>query len=136
MLLDIDASIVGIHSENKENAAATFKGTYGFHPMMCFADATGETLAAVLRPGNAGANTVTDHLDVLDQAVAQLPAGSRLVTETATTRRGVATGCGACRCCGVHRRVPGGMPGTQHRVLRERPSQHWCSRGDLRRGRC
>jgi hypothetical protein len=78
VLLDIDASIVGIHSENKENAAATFKGTYGFHPMMCFADATGETLAAVLRPGNAGANTVTDHLDVLDQAVAQLPAGIAL----------------------------------------------------------
>ncbi|MEI2651160.1 MAG: transposase [Microthrixaceae bacterium] len=63
---------------DKENAAATFKGTYGFHPMMCFADATGETLAAVLRPGNAGANTVTDHLDVLDQAVAQLPAGIAL----------------------------------------------------------
>ena len=41
--------------------------------MFCFADATGETLAALLRPGNAGANTVADHLDVLDAAVAQLP---------------------------------------------------------------
>jgi hypothetical protein len=40
--------------------------------MLSFADATGETLAARLRPGNAGANTVTDHLGVLDDAVAQL----------------------------------------------------------------
>jgi hypothetical protein len=41
--------------------------------MFCFADATGETLAAMLRPGNAGANTVVDHLAVLDAAIAQLP---------------------------------------------------------------
>jgi len=73
VLLDIDASLVEIHSENKDQAAATFKGGYGFHPMFCFADATGETLAAVLRPGNAGANTVADHVTVLDQALAQLP---------------------------------------------------------------
>jgi hypothetical protein len=42
--------------------------------MFCFADATGETLAALLRPGNAGANTVTDHVTVLDGAIGQLPA--------------------------------------------------------------
>jgi len=42
--------------------------------MFCFADATGEVLSGVLRPGNAGANTVTDHVDVLDAAIAQLPA--------------------------------------------------------------
>jgi hypothetical protein len=42
--------------------------------MLCFADATGEALATRLRPGNAGANTVADHLGVLDDAVAQLPA--------------------------------------------------------------
>ena len=73
VLLDIDASLVEIHSENKEQAAATYKGGYGFHPMFCFADGTGETLAALLRPGNAGANTVADHVTVLDQAVGQLP---------------------------------------------------------------
>jgi hypothetical protein len=71
--LDIDASLVEIHSENKEQAAPTYKGGYGFHPMFCFADATGETLSALLRPGNAGANTVADHIAVLDQAIAQLP---------------------------------------------------------------
>jgi hypothetical protein len=73
VVLDIDASLVEVHSENKEHAEATFKGGYGFHPMFCFADATGETLAAMLRPGNAGANTVADHVTVLDAAIAQLP---------------------------------------------------------------
>lgn len=73
VVLDIDASLVEIHSENKQQAAPTYKGGFGFHPMFCFADATGETLAAVLRPGNAGANTVADHVTVLDQAIGQLP---------------------------------------------------------------
>lgn len=45
-----------------------------FHPLFCFADATGETLSALLRPGNAGSNTVADHITVLDEAIAQLPA--------------------------------------------------------------
>ena len=73
VVLDIDASLVEVHSENKDAAAATFKGGFGFHPMFCFADATGEVLAAMLRPGNAGANTVADHVEVLDQAIGQLP---------------------------------------------------------------
>jgi hypothetical protein len=73
VIFDIDASLVDIHSENKESAAPTFKGGYGFHPMFCFADATGEVLSGLLRPGNAGANTVADHVRVLDDAVAQLP---------------------------------------------------------------
>jgi hypothetical protein len=74
IVLDIDATLVEVHSENKEGTAPTYKRGFGFHPMLCFADATGEALSARLRPGNAGANTVTDHLGVLDDAVAQLPA--------------------------------------------------------------
>jgi len=35
-------------------------------------DNTGELLAIRLRPGNAGANTAADHLDVLTQAIAQI----------------------------------------------------------------
>ena len=73
VVLDIDASLVEVHSENKEQAEPTFKGGFGFHPMFCFADQTGETLAGLLRPGNAGANTVADHVTVLDAALAQLP---------------------------------------------------------------
>jgi hypothetical protein len=74
VVLDIDASLVEIHSEHKLNAAPNFKGGYGYHPMFCFADATGEALAGLLRPGNANANTVADHVAVLDAGVAQLPA--------------------------------------------------------------
>jgi hypothetical protein len=73
VVLDIDASLVQVHSENKAGTAASYKGGFGFHPMFCFADATGEALASVLRPGNAAANSVVDHLAVLDAAIAQLP---------------------------------------------------------------
>jgi hypothetical protein len=40
--------------------------------MFCFADGTGEGLSGLLRPGGAGANTVADHVHVLDDAAAQL----------------------------------------------------------------
>ncbi len=73
VVLDIDASLVQVHSENKEGTGANYKGGFGFHPMLCFADATGEALAARLRPGGAGANNIADHLAVLDAAIAQLP---------------------------------------------------------------
>jgi len=73
VVLDIDASLVEIHTDAKQQAAPTYKGGFGFHPMFCFADATGEALAGLLRPGNAGANTVSDHVSVLDAAIAQLP---------------------------------------------------------------
>ncbi len=73
VLLDIDASLVDIHSEHKVDTAPTFKGGFGFHPMFCFADATGEVLSGLLRAGNAGANTVADHVSVLDASVGQLP---------------------------------------------------------------
>ena len=134
VILDIDASLVEIHSENKDGTAPNFKGGFGFHPihrsvsptpprrgarrpttarqrgsqrrrrqprsvgrrhhpasrrrgrrslcrggfgfhpMFCFADATGEALAARLRPGNAAANDAADNLEVLDDAITQLPA--------------------------------------------------------------
>jgi len=75
VILDIDATLVTAHSE-KEGAAGTYKGTYGFHPLLCFEAGTGEALAGILRPGNAGANTAADHVTVLDQALAQLPDGA------------------------------------------------------------
>ena len=40
--------------------------------MFCFADATGEALAARLRPGNTAANDAADNLEVLDDAITQL----------------------------------------------------------------
>jgi hypothetical protein len=73
VVLDVDASLVEIHSENKEKAAPSYKGGYGFHPMLCFLDASGEALAGMLRPGNAAANSGADQLAVIDSAIAQLP---------------------------------------------------------------
>lgn len=72
-ILDFDASLVQIHSENKERTGPTYKGGFGFHPLFCFFDGTGDTLAAMLRPGNAGANNAGDHLAILDEAVAGMP---------------------------------------------------------------
>jgi Transposase DDE domain group 1 len=76
VVLDVDASLVEVHSENKEHAASHFKGGYGFHPMFCFAD-DGQALAGMLRRGNAAANSGADQLAVVDMAIAQLPEPDR-----------------------------------------------------------
>jgi len=73
VVLDVDASLVTIHTEAKAGTGPTYKGGYGFHPLLVFADSTGECLSGMLRPGNAGANTVADHVVVLDEAITQLP---------------------------------------------------------------
>lgn len=77
LIIDLDATLVTSHSENKEQAAATYKRGFGFHPLCAFVDhgptGTGEPLTILLRPGNAGSNTASDHLTVLRQALAQLP---------------------------------------------------------------
>ncbi|GIH52330.1 Transposase DDE domain group 1 [Microbispora rosea] len=74
--IDIDATIVIAHSD-KDQAAPTWKKTFGFHPMTVFADhgpaGGGEPLAIVLRPGNAGSNTAADHITATRLAAAQLP---------------------------------------------------------------
>ena len=76
IVVDIDATLVTAHSE-KENAAPTWKKTFGFHPLAAFADhetaAGGEALAIMLRPGNAGSNTASEHIEVTGLALAQLP---------------------------------------------------------------
>jgi hypothetical protein len=72
VVIDLDATLVTAHSD-KEGARGTFKGGFGHHPLGAWLDNTGEALAAVLRPGNAGSNTAADHLTVLDRALTQLP---------------------------------------------------------------
>ena len=80
VIVDIDATLITSHSD-KELAAPTFKRGFGFHPLLAFADhgeaGTGTPLAAVLRPGNAGSNTATDHVTVLAAALAQLDPAQR-----------------------------------------------------------
>ncbi|GAA1470134.1 IS1380 family transposase [Nocardiopsis exhalans] len=76
IVLDMDATIITTTS-HKEGAAPTFKSSFGFHPLAAWCANTGECLAMLLRPGNAGANTATDHIDVLTQALDQVPGSSR-----------------------------------------------------------
>ena len=80
LCLDVDATIVHAHSD-KELAAPTWKRTYGFYPLACFLDrpevSSGEALAAILRPGNAGSNTAADHEVVLARAIDSLPEHAR-----------------------------------------------------------
>ena len=70
-VIDVDATLTTAHSA-KEQAAGNFKGGFGHHPLLCYLDETGEALAGILRPGNAGSNTAADHKQVLDLALAQL----------------------------------------------------------------
>jgi hypothetical protein len=70
--LDVDSTLLTAHSD-KEDAAPTYKGGYGHHPILVYLDETEEALAGSLRPGNAGANNAADHICVLDAAIAQLP---------------------------------------------------------------
>jgi hypothetical protein len=75
--IDIDATLVIDHSDNKAGATPTWKRTFGLHPLLAFLDrpeiAGGEALAGLLRTGNAGSNTASDHIIVLEQALASLP---------------------------------------------------------------
>ncbi|MGR8007501.1 IS1380 family transposase [Streptomyces hypolithicus] len=75
VIVDMDATIITAASK-KERARATWKKTFGFHPLAAWCANTSECLAMLLRPGNAGSNTVADHLTVLADALAQIPGSS------------------------------------------------------------
>ena len=70
MILDFDATPITAHSD-KELAAGHYKGGFGFNPLLVRCGR--EVLAAILRPGNAGANNADDHLEVFELALEQLP---------------------------------------------------------------
>jgi Transposase DDE domain group 1 len=76
VIIDLDATIVIAHSE-KEQAAPTWKKTFGHHPMTAWADhgqdGNGEPLAICLRAGNAGPDTAADHIEAAGFALAQIP---------------------------------------------------------------
>ena len=76
VVIDMDATLVTAHSD-KEGAAPTWKKGYGFHPLGAWCRNTRECLAMLLRPGNAGSNTFTDHREVLAAAIGQVPARLR-----------------------------------------------------------
>jgi hypothetical protein len=76
VVVDIDGVLVLAHSQ-KQDATATWKKTFGHHPLVAFVDhgqaGPGEPVAALLRPGNAGSNTAADHIQATRLALAQLP---------------------------------------------------------------
>ena len=96
--IDLDATLIDAGSE-KEGAAPTFKDGFGFHPMLAYFDRPGDRCGGgrcgLLRPGNAGANTAADQIEVAEAALEQMPAeraaGSR--SSCASTPPGPRTGC-------------------------------------------
>src|SRR6266496_3783561 len=76
LVIDLDATLITARSD-KEGAAPTFKSGYGFHPLGAWCANTAESLAMLLRPGNAGSNTFADHLAVLTAAIRQIPSWMR-----------------------------------------------------------
>jgi hypothetical protein len=61
----------------KEQAAPTWKKTFGHHSLAVFADhgaaAAGEVLGILQRPGNAGSDTASEHIELTRLALAQMP---------------------------------------------------------------
>jgi Transposase DDE domain group 1 len=115
VVIDLDATLVTAHSE-KESATRTWKKTFGFHPLLAYADhgagGTGEPVAGLLRPGNAGSNTAADHIEVFDAALAQLPAHLREL---------MSTDVGRCWCAPTPQAPPRPSPHTL-------PRRGWSSR--------
>ena len=84
------APLITAYSD-KEGAAPTWKKGYGFHPLGAWIANTRECPDMLLRPGNAGSNTFTDHKEVLDRALKQVPAPFRKRSSSASTAPGQAT---------------------------------------------
>ncbi|MDH4148620.1 MAG: transposase [Acidimicrobiia bacterium] len=75
-VIDLDATLVTCRTA-KQDAAATWKRSFGYHPLLALDAARGEVLALLMRPGKrpstctpagsskrwyAGSNTASDHV--------------------------------------------------------------------------
>jgi hypothetical protein len=76
LVVRMDATLVEADSR-KAGAAGHYKGGFGFHPLSAWCTNVGDALAVMLRPGNAGSFTASDHIAVLDAAIGQIPADWR-----------------------------------------------------------
>jgi hypothetical protein len=72
--------------------------------MLAYSDQTGEALAGELRPGNAGANTAAEQIQVAEQALAQIP--TEHIESIEILLRGRSTGASRREC---RRRTPTGI---------------------------
>ena len=77
--MDLDGVLVIAHAEKQdaEGPAVTWKKTFGHHPPVGFVDhgrgGSGEPVAGLLRPGNAGSDTAADHVEAAGPALRQPP---------------------------------------------------------------
>ncbi len=136
VVLDIDASLVEIHTETKEGTGPHYKGGWGFHPMFCFADVSGEALSGVLRPGNAdgqhgGRPRARPRRGGGPVARRDRPGARR--RRRRRTRHPAPRG--AHRLGGMHAGFCPGRSGPQHRVLRRGPLKCPGPQCDLRHRR-
>jgi hypothetical protein len=124
--VDFDGTLIGAHSE-KEGAAPTYKRGFGFHPLLAFLDATGEALAAILRPGNAGSNTAADHVELLGAALAQLPVDPKVVEVVARADSAALTHgfVDACRAAGVRYSVGHDLTAPVREACLAVPERRW-----------
>jgi hypothetical protein len=132
LVLDLDATLITCHSEEQQ-AAPTYKGGFGFHPLLCFLANIGEALSGRLLPGNAGANTASDHITVLDQALAQIPDAHRhgndilVRTDSAGSAKAFLAHIRALRERGLNLRFSVGYAVTEpvRRAIRAVPDHLW-----------
>jgi Transposase DDE domain group 1 len=124
--LNIDATLVSAHAE-KERAAGNYKHGFGFHPIGCYLDETGEALAAILRPGNAGSNTAEDHFAVLALALEQLPAEDldREILVRADSGGATHAFCADCRDAGIRFSVGYELNHRVRAAILELPDAAW-----------
>lgn len=125
-VIDLDATLIDAHSD-KEGAAPTYKKGYGHHPLVAYLDATGEALAGLLRPGNAGSGTAEDHVSVLGDALAQLPVDPKA---TEVIARADSAGCShgfvdACAQRGVRFIVGHPLTAEIAELLIDTPESEW-----------
>lgn len=137
--MNIDATLLTAHSD-KERAAGNHKHGYGFHPLGCWLDETGEALAAILRPGNAGSNTAEDHFTVLGLALAQLPAEDldREILVRADIGGATHAFTADCRDAGIGFSVGYELTETVRQAILDLPETAWIpainANGELREG--
>jgi Transposase DDE domain group 1 len=125
-VIDIDGTLIGAHSD-KEQAAPTYKHGFGFYPLVAYLDRSGEPLAGLLRPGNAGSGTAADHIAVLDAALAQLPVDPRTTevivrTDSAALSHAFLT---ACRERAVRFVVGHALTAEVARIVVQVPKSRW-----------
>jgi hypothetical protein len=72
-VIDLDASVVKVASDQKENAKPTYKGGVGFVPNLATCDNVDDILVIDPRPGNATSNDAADNIAALTAAIAAIP---------------------------------------------------------------